>query len=40
MLCYHNFCRFLRQFDRDTIAGLIRTGPQRVILKAGDKVGE
>jgi hypothetical protein len=31
---------FVQPFDRDTIAGLIRTGPQRVILKAGDKVVE
>ena len=34
---------FIHQFDRDTIAGLVRTGlatTQRVILKAGDKVVE
>jgi hypothetical protein len=34
---------FLQHFDRDTIAGLVRTGfatTQRVILKAGDKVVE
>jgi hypothetical protein len=34
---------FVQPFDRDTIAGLIRTGlatTQRVILKAGDKVVE
>ena len=34
---------FVHQFDRDTIAGLVRTGlatTQRVILKAGDKVVE
>ena len=32
---------FVQQFDRDTIAGLVRTGlatTQRVMLKAGDKV--
>lgn len=34
---------FVQQFDRDTIAGLVRTGlatTQRVILKAGDKAVE
>jgi hypothetical protein len=34
---------FVQRFDRDTIAGLVRTGlatTQRVILKAGDKVVE
>jgi hypothetical protein len=34
---------FVQHLDRDTIAGLIRTGlatTQRVILKAGDKVVE
>jgi hypothetical protein len=34
---------FVQQFDRDTIAGLVRTGlatTQRVILEAGDKVVE
>jgi hypothetical protein len=34
---------FVQQFDRDTIASLVRTGlatTQRVILKAGDKAVE
>ena len=34
---------FVQQFDRDTIAGLVRSGlatTQRVMLKAGDKVVE
>jgi hypothetical protein len=34
---------FVQHFDRDTIAGLVRTGlatTQRAILKSGDKVVE
>jgi hypothetical protein len=34
---------FVQQFDRDTMAGLVRSGlatTQRVILKASDKVVE
>jgi hypothetical protein len=34
---------FVQHFDRDTIAGLVRTGlatTRRVILKAGDRVAE